>query len=312
MPRPIPFHQINAFEAAARCLSFSQAAKDLNVQQPAISRHISALEADLGVTLFIRSKPRLTLTEAGKVLADAVASGFDAIRDGLETLHGQTEDETIVVSASIGFTSLYLLPRLAEFQAAFPDIKLQIITRDQNADFDERQCDAIILFGEKGLSGASSRRIFKETMVAICRPELLDGGRMFDRPALAQQKLLHLSGREHRGDWNRFFEGTQIGIPKPPAHDSYLSYMVYLRAIQNGLGIGIGWRPMLDEYLANGSLALACEHLAETSRGYHCSVTAKGEEKPGAATFLGWIAQGENGPGPAPCRQVSGPRALLT
>lgn len=291
MPDVIPFHQINAFEAAARRLSFSRAARELNVQQPAISRHVSALEAELGVALFVRSKPRLTLTTEGEILAEAVASGFDAIRTGLETLRAQNQDETVIVSASIGFTSLYLLPRLAEFQSAFPDIKLQVITRDQNADFDERQCDLIILFGEEGLKGATGRKIFSENMVAVCRPDLLNNGRMYDRPALAQQKLLHLSGSDHSGDWNRFFSGTQIDILKPPAHDSYLSFMVYLRAIQNGLGIGIGWRPMLDEFLTNNTLALACEHSFETSRGYHCSVTAKGENKTGALTFLEWISQ---------------------
>ncbi|MFY0310560.1 LysR family transcriptional regulator [Leisingera sp. D0M16] len=291
MSRRIPLHQINAFEAAARCLSFSRAAQELNVQQPAVSRHIAALEADLGVSLFLRSKPRLTLTEEGEILAGAVAAGFDAIREGLETLRARSGDETIIVSASIGFTSLYLLPRLAGFQAAFPDIKLQVITRDQNADFDPGKCDAVILFGEDGLAGAESRLIFKETMIAVCHPGLLRDGAPMDLPSLGQQKLLHLNSSDHNKDWNRFFQETGVVPPKPPAHDSYLSYMVYLRAIQNGLGVGIGWRHILDEFLANGTLALACEHECKTQRGYYCSLTPTGARKAGTTYFLDWIGR---------------------
>ena len=291
MTRPIQFHQINAFEAAARNLSFSGAAKELNVQQPAISRHVAALEADLGMHLFIRSKPRLTLTKEGQMLAEAVANGFSAIRDGLDTVRARTQDETIVVSASIGFASLYLLPRMAEFQTAFPETRLQIITRDQNGDFDPKDCDIVILFGTGGLDGADSRLIFGETMVAVCHPDLLVDGKLMELPVLVQQRLLHLSNSDHRADWDRFFDGSGLVPARPASHDSFHSYMVYLRAIQNGLGIGIGWRPILSEFLENGSLVIASAHERETARGYFCSVTPSGNTKAGAELFLDWIGK---------------------
>ena len=183
------------------------------------------------------------------------------------------------------------MPRLAEFQAAHPEIKLQILTRDQNADFDPTQCDAVIRFGDEGLPGAESRLILRETMVAVCHPDLLPGRRPLDLGALAQQKLLHLSSADHGEDWMRFFKGTDHAIPKPAPHDRFLSYMVYLRAIQNGLGIGIGLDRILAEFLANGSLVLACETRCETTRGYHGSLTPTGARKEGTAEFLEWIGQ---------------------
>ena len=289
MAPPIPFHRINAFEAAARNLSFSQAATELNVQQPAISRHIAALEADLGLSLFIRSKPLLTLTKEGEMLAEAVANGFCAIWEGLDVVRARPQDETIVISASIGFASLYLLPRMAEFQTAFPETKLQIITRDQNADFDPRRCDVVILFGTEGLDGADSRLIFGESMVAVCHPDLLPDGKLIGLPDLAQQRLLHLSSSDHSTDWDRFFAGSGVAIPRPASHDSFHSYMVYLRAIQSGLGIGIGWRPILNEFLENGGLVIASAHECQTARGYYCSVTPSGGRKAGAKLFLDWI-----------------------
>ncbi|MFC3614150.1 LysR substrate-binding domain-containing protein [Lutimaribacter marinistellae] len=291
MARPLPLQQIRAFDAAARWLSFSRAARELNVQQPAISRQVAALEAELGTRLFLRSKPSLTLTEDGRLLAKAVNAGFETIREAFAALQARQEDDTVMVSASIGFTSLYLLPRLAEFQAAFPEIKLQVMTRDQNEDFDVHSCDVVILFGEGGLSGTDSRLVFRETMIAVCHPDLLPDRTPFELAELAERKLLNLTSPDHRGDWNRYFAKAGITVPTPPAHDGYVSYMVYLRAIQNGLGIGIGWQPMMSEYLANRTLVRACHHQCTTTRGYFCSITPQGEEKPGSEQFRDWIGQ---------------------
>ncbi len=292
MTRPLPFHRLNAFEAAARHLSFSHAAHELNVQQPAVSRHIAALEEELGVALFIRSKPRLTLTREGRALAESIRTGFETIRDGLQNAASDQSKDTVLVSASIGFTSLWLLPRLAEFQAAYPAINLQIITRDQNDDFDPANSDVVILFGENGTIAPESQLIFREEMVAVCRADLLPDGQAFDLSSMASQKLLHLTSRDHRGDWNRFFASSGHTIAEPPAHDCYVSYMVYLRAIRSGLGIGIGWRPLLAEYLNEGTLVLACAHECETRRGYFCTVTETGTRKPAARAFQEWISHG--------------------
>lgn len=293
MPKPLPLAQINAFEAAARHLSFSRAATELNVQQPAVSRQVAALESALGTTLFIRSKPRLTLTEEGELLAASVARGFEAIRGGLSEIRSRKNERHVVVSAAIGFTSLYLLPRLAGFQATHPDIKVQIVTRDQNPDYDLTRCDAVVVFGDQGVPGLCSKRVFAENMVAVCHPDYLGTARPLTLQELSKHPLLHMSGRAHSGDWQRYFAGSGYDAVEPAAHDRILSYMVYLRAIQNGLGIGVGWRPMINEFLANGSLVLACDHECRTDRGYFCCVTASGENRPEVEQFLNWIAETE-------------------
>lgn len=289
MRRPLALSQINAFDAAARHLSFSRAARELNVQQPAVSRQIAALESELGTALFLRTKPRLTLTTEGRILAEAVSAGLEAISDGMRQIKARRADEPVVVNASIGFTSLYLLPRLAEFQSAHPDINLQIVTRDQNDDFDLQQADVVIHFGEQAGIGAENGLIFKEQMVAVCAPEVLADGSPLTRTALADERLLYLSSEAHADDWRRFFDGTDEELHLPETRDVYHSYMVYLRAIQNGLGFGIGWLPMLDETLASGSLVLACKDVVTTDRAYHCAITASGAKKSGAIKFMHWL-----------------------
>lgn len=292
MVKPLPLAQINAFEAAARHLSFSAAAKELNVQQPAVSRQVAALEAALDTPLFVRSKPRLTLTEEGEQLASSVSRGFDAIRADMDNIRSRQKESRIVVSAAIGFTTLYLLPRLAVFQMSHPDIKVQIVTRDQNPDYDLNRCDAVVVFGEQGVPGLNSMRVFPERMVAICHPDYLKSSSPLSLDELAQQRLLHMSGSAHADDWNRYFSGSGQQVPRPATHDRFLSYMVYLRAIQNGLGVGIGWRPMIDEFLLNGSLVQACKHEPATNRGYFCSATKTGGAKSEVDMFMTWLSDG--------------------
>ena len=286
---PIPLTQLVAFEAAARHLNFSAAASDLNVQQPAVSRHIKALEDSLGTKLFLRTRPLLTLTDDGNNLAKCVDKGFHELRVGIDQIVNRQRPSPLIIDAGIGFTSFYLLPRMADFQAHYPDISVQISTRDQNPDFNTQRSDLVVVFDQAGISGLPSQQVFAGQMVAICHPDLLPQGRMLSPDELATKDLLHLTGSGHEDDWNIFFRETGVTTPEPIISNSYISFMVYLKAIQNGMGFGIGWQPLIDEFLVNGSLAVATPMVVETQRSYFCSLTARGQTKAEAQHFMDWL-----------------------
>ena len=286
---PIPLTQLVAFEAAARHLNFSAAASDLNVQQPAVSRHIKALEDSLGTKLFLRTRPLLTLTDYGNSLAKCVDKGFHELRVGIDQIVNRQHPSPLIIDAGIGFTSFYLLPRMADFQSHYPDISVQISTRDQNPDFISQRSDLVIVFDQAGISGLPSQKVFSGQMVAICHPNLLHQGQMLSPGELATKDLLHLIGSGHEDDWNIFFSETDVTAPRPIISNSYISFMVYLKAIQNGMGFGIGWKPLIDEFLANGSLAVATPMVVETKRSYFCSLTARGQTKAEAHHFMDWL-----------------------
>ncbi|MEM7076345.1 MAG: LysR substrate-binding domain-containing protein [Pseudomonadota bacterium] len=292
MPTPsLPLHQLQAFDAAARHLSFSRAAKELNVLGPAIGRQVALLEDYLATPLFRRTKPRLTLTREGDVLAKAVAAGFAEIRDCLTHLRKDAFPPAIVVNAAIGFTSFYLLPRMADLQGRHPEIEVQIVTRDQEQDYDPARCDAVVTFGTSGLSGCPSVRVIPERLVAICTPSTLAEWGPVSREDLSDKRLLHMSSEDHADDWARFFAGTRASHADPPQHDRFHSFMVYMRAIQNGMGVGLGWRPLIDDMLETGTLVRASPYECETDRGYFCSLTARGAAKPGAHLVLQWLRE---------------------
>src|SRR5690242_13234678 len=101
------------FEAAARLGSMSAAARELGVSQPAISRHLQILEADLGQALFHRNRRGLSLTAAGNAYRHAVALGLDHIAAATATLRAQTGDQTIRIATNFGFAQQWLMPRLS-------------------------------------------------------------------------------------------------------------------------------------------------------------------------------------------------------
>lgn len=294
MPALRSLKQFQVFEAAARNLSFSRAASELNVQQPAVSRQIIGLEQELGVQLFRRTKPKLVLTREGEALYAAVSNGLEVIRSAAENIRQQNETQTVVVNAAIGFTSLYLLPRLGMFQIQNPDIKLQIVTRDQNPDFDPEQADCVVVFGDRGAEELPCVPVLPEDLVPVCAPDFLPGQDPVNLSAIVAHPLLHMTSQDHAGDWELYFSGTDITVSQPGLESRFHSYMVYLQAIQNGNGIGLGWGKLIDPHLKNGTLVVACDRRVRTDRAYHCCLTARALNNAAARLFLDWIGSLED------------------
>ena len=275
-----------AFEAAARHLSFSKAALELNVQQPAVSRQIGALEGELRAPLFIRSKPRLTLTAEGQELFAAVTAGFGGIAQAARRIASSAQHDRLVIDTSIGFAGCFLMRRLGDFAKRHPEIDLELVTRDQNAAFDDSDADVVVIFGEAGLPDSRSRLVFPEELLAVCAPGRLPGGRLLAREELMAERLLWLNDSYHLADWETYF-----GAPRPPEarRKAYNSYSIYLQAILDGEGIGLGWAHLLDDHFAAGSLRLASAHRVGTSRGYHCCVLDGSRNRQQALAFADWL-----------------------
>jgi len=288
----LPLFQLQAFEITARHLSFTAAARELNVHQPAISRQIAKLEEKLGTQLFKRTKPRLTLTHHGSVLFRATSDGFDGIRTAVRTISEESSSPLVVVNAAIGFTSLYLMPRLADFQASFPTYRVQIVTRDQNLGYDASAADVIITFGTLADARSEDSLIFREELVAICAPSLLPDEKPFDIDAFAKQKLLFMSSDDHADDWTLYLAGTNLVPCTPEPTDRIMSYMVYLMAIETGQGIGLGWKQLSDRHLRDNTLSLALDRTVKTNRGYYARLTPRAAGHTAAQEFVRWLAGG--------------------
>ena len=132
---------LRAVEAAARSLSFTQAAADLGLTQGAVSHQIRELEARLGVALFARQARGIALTEAGRRYLPYAQEALRQLRQGGQALDKRGRDDILTVSVSPNFASKWLVPRLGDFITAHADIELRLSAAMRHVDFaDSEAC----------------------------------------------------------------------------------------------------------------------------------------------------------------------------
>ncbi|WP_422031600.1 LysR substrate-binding domain-containing protein [Roseovarius sp.] len=166
---------LRAMEAAVRLGSFKDAAGELNVSPTAVSHHIKGLEHQLGVALFVRGTRRVTATEAGMRLAEAVNRGLSTI---MATVEDEMEDElTLTIATTPAFAALWLVPRLGRFHDRFPRYRVRLETDTARSDLiRDRRVDAAIRYGAASAPGLAATPLCRETFGAFAAPACLREG----------------------------------------------------------------------------------------------------------------------------------------
>jgi LysR family glycine cleavage system transcriptional activator len=248
MRRLLFLNGIKAFEAAARSGSFAGAGAELNVSAAAVSRMVHLLEQRLGVALFERKANRLAMTAAGR----AYQSGLTPIFDALASLTAQVTAPSSVRVLTIGvgptFAMRWMIPRLADFRKAEPDIEVRITTGGAAAPFgDDWSCG--IKLGDGDWPGLVAEPLFAADLLPVCAPRL---AAQLKRPAdLRGPGLLRVA--HSPDDWPSWLKTAGVG--RVTARGPEFQYYGHaLQAAVDGLGIAMGIRPYIDDDLAAGRL----------------------------------------------------------
>lgn len=167
-----PISSLRAFEAAARHMNFTRAAKELAITQAAVSYQIRLLEERLGAPLFIREPRRLLLTDRGEQLAIPIREAFDRLRATFENFHDETRS-VLSLSAAETFAANWLVPRLGEFQLQNPSIAVRVLASDTLADFSKDKFDAAIRVGGGKWPALACHKLFPVYVTPMCTPSLL-------------------------------------------------------------------------------------------------------------------------------------------
>ena len=245
------------FEAAARHLSFTRAAEELKVSQPAVSHSIRQLERYLGVPLFERRHRALELTEEGRKLFRDVSIGLTHIYHSAQTLrHSRGASNQVTISISTAFATYWLLPRMAIFRQAHPDIDLRFQTTDRDLDLSAEGIGIGIRLGTGNWPHYDAWHFVDEKVFPVCRPDYLTQCVPLQTPAdLLEATLIHLE-EPHRSritwnDWFRYFgieaETTTRGL-------KLNDYSIVIQAALEGQGIALGWKHIVDKLLERGDL----------------------------------------------------------
>ncbi|MFT5506299.1 MAG: LysR family glycine cleavage system transcriptional activator [Gammaproteobacteria bacterium] len=285
----IDWQAVATFEAVARLGTFTLAADELKVLQPSVSRRIAKLENELGVHLMRRTRPRVTLTYAGETLLKTSQSTIHQMSETLAAIKQRPRQSPLIINTTIGFASNFLLPRLNTFNNLYPDVSIELISRDVNDGYEMENFDLITVFGTADkIPGVSSQLICQEKMIAVASPAYRQQHQQsFGEPD--SHRLLHLVSGNYADDWSIYFAGTDYQVPAPSTNQKFTSYMVYLHAALNGQGIALGPQFMLQQYLDSGELVKANSRSVSTHRGYYACLTRRGARHQPAVNFANWL-----------------------
>lgn len=182
MAKPLPpIASLRAFEAAARHMNFTRAAKELAITQAAVSYQIRLLEERLGISLFIREPRRLLLTESGAELAVPLRDAFDRLRATFESFHEQAQS-ILSLSISETFAANWLVPRLGSFQVENPSIAVRLESSNRLVDFSREKFDAGIRSGKGEWANTTAHRLFPLLFTPVCTPSFLKRAGPIKRP----------------------------------------------------------------------------------------------------------------------------------
>jgi LysR family glycine cleavage system transcriptional activator len=291
MPTRLPsLNGLRAFEAAARHLSFTLAASELNVTQTAISHQIRRLEEELGIRLFIRQNRALALTPAAKEYLPRIRAAFNDLRLATDRLMRKSDDHVLTVSTLASLAAKWLLPRLSGFQEAHPEIDVRITTTTSLIDFRSGDVDAAIRYGRGQWPGLRADWLMADELFPVCSPDLLKGGKPLRCPEdLANHVLLHTSGASN-DDWRLWL--TAAGLPSDISGQHGLSFDLNFMTVQaaiDGIGVAIGRTSYVEADIAKGRLVVPFTVKLPADAGFYIVSPEETADRPKLLAFRQWL-----------------------
>jgi LysR family transcriptional regulator of beta-lactamase len=283
--RYIPLKPLRAFEAAARHLSFTQAAIELNVTHSAVSQQVKLLEEQLNCPLFLRVPRGLMLTPEAEHLLPVLNESFDRIAQLLDFFAGRKVREKLKVGVVGTFATGFLLPRLSAFYQKFPHIELQISTNNNRVDVAAEGLDYAIRFGNGAWHGTAARYLCDSPLTPLCTADI---AAKISQPAdLFNFTLLRSYRRDEWTAWLQHVGGPQLS----PTHPVIVfdSSVTMLEAAQAGIGVAIAPARMFGRLLGAGVIQRPFS--AEISLGsYWLTRLQSKTETPAMLEFANWLS----------------------
>jgi LysR family glycine cleavage system transcriptional activator len=278
---------MRAFEAAARHLSFSRAADELNVTKAAISHQVKALEEDLGVPLFKRLNRALLLTEAGQTLFPSITDALGLMSAAIDRLHKRDQSGELTVSTLDSFAAIWLVPRLSRFRKAHPEIDVRISTSDDSVDFSVTDVDLAIRYGTGNWKDVHAERLMTEELYPVCAPSLLATGPPLEKPAdLAHHTLLHDYGLVTWRRWLTAIGETGVDADRGP---HYQHSNLVLQAAEQGDGVALARSVLAADALAKGRLVKPFDVTMPADYAYYLVCLETHLTRPKIKAFRQWM-----------------------
>lgn len=288
MSKRLPsLNAMRAFEAAARHLSFTRAAEELNVTQAAISHQVKALEEDLGISLFRRLNRALLLTAAGQALFPSIGEALDILNLAVDKLHRDDQAGELTVTTMDSFAATWLVPKLGRFRKAYPDIDVRVATSDESIDFGRTNVDLAIRYGVGNWTGVSVERLMTEEVFPVCAPELAQADTPLVCPSdLKYHTLLH---DDMRVDWRMWLMAA--GQPDVDANKgpTYQHSNLVIQAAMQGDGVALSRSVLVADALEAGKLIKPFDVALPADYAYYVVCPHANLTRPKVKAFRDWL-----------------------
>jgi len=241
---------LKAFVAAGRRMSITQAADDLCLTQSAVSRQIHALEEQVGTKLFVRKPRGVAFTPAGERLFRAADHAVQQLQEAAAEVRRPGSGRAVTITASIGVTGVWLLPRLNRLQERHPRTDLRVATSNAVHDLRADGIDLAIRYAREASVPRGAVRLFDETLAPVAHPSLL--------PVLASGgscPLLEFEDTRPWLQWRRWFdEARWRRSNRQVLHFNQYDQLVH--AALAGQGIAIGRIELIQPLIDSEQLAI--------------------------------------------------------
>lgn len=305
-----PLNALRVFEAAARHLSFKDAASELSITQAAVSHQVKSLEEFLGVELFRRAGRGVQLTEAARACLPRLREGFDALAAAVETIRERGQETELVITAPPVFTARWLMPRLANFSRREPKIEVRVVASSKMVD--AGALDSAVLMngidlrseasgveihlGAGDYPGFRADKLFEVGMTVVANPELVKGDAPLRTPAdLARHTLLHDDAMDTVAGgnaWRKWLEAAGVENQVDGVHGPHFSSNILsLEAASQKLGIALALRPLVDADIRSGRLCAPFKVEVKPRSAYFLVCPEVIAERPTIVAFRKWLLE---------------------
>lgn len=279
-----PFPALRAFHAAARLGRFRDAAQELGVTESAISHQVRRLETFLHVPLFERNGPRVRLTVQGARYLEEIDPAIIRIQEATRSLLGPRERARVALTLPPSLAILWLIPKLADFERACPEIDLQLVTTTRLCDLRREQIDLAIRHGRGIWPDVESEFLIAEATMPVCKPGYLRDG----LETLPAEARLIVNGN-FPDEWEEWSRAHGISIPPLERALRLESQEQVLEAAENGLGLAIGRSPLVDGRIESGALVAPFGTPDPSSAGYHLCWANGGDRTAATRRVARWL-----------------------
>lgn len=264
-----PMNSLIVFEAAARHLSFTQAANELSVTQGAISRQVRQLEEYLGKELFVRANRNIFLTPTGLQYYKTIYSSLLEVAQATSEIKKWQGEHQVTVATTNAMAALWLLPKIAAFQQS-EGIDLRILTIENIQNLYKMDFDLALFYCRLPPVDMKVTNLFPEEVFPVCSPSYLLRFNEDDQSKnIFAKSLLYLDDSEKDWiTWVEWFEAVNFPVVKPKNRVNINNYPMLLQAAINGQGVALAWGSLVDDYLNSGVLVRPIETVLKTKANF--------------------------------------------